>query len=189
VSPVKYELGFYIPEDDILHSHCREHLKSYLAHSICAVRAKLTVILLLAASWLTRSFPSPSGSQFGVTPPRRVFAPSYPVSYALAEAENSVSRDITNYTYILKDKMGLSTFGMYTTLASLKNAVFWDVTPCGSCKNRRFLGTYRLHQVHKNQRARNSIPPKRRLLQQPGGVTSQNTALFIVSAVKTSNLT
>jgi hypothetical protein len=28
VSPVKYELGFYIPEDDILHSHCRENLKS-----------------------------------------------------------------------------------------------------------------------------------------------------------------
>jgi hypothetical protein len=31
VSPVKYEPGFYIPEDDILHSHCREHLKSYTA--------------------------------------------------------------------------------------------------------------------------------------------------------------
>jgi hypothetical protein len=30
VSPVKYELGFYIPEDDIL-SHCRENLKSYIA--------------------------------------------------------------------------------------------------------------------------------------------------------------
>jgi hypothetical protein len=29
VSPVKYELGFYIPEDDILHSRCREDLKSY----------------------------------------------------------------------------------------------------------------------------------------------------------------
>jgi hypothetical protein len=26
VSPVKYELGFYIPEDDILHSHSRETL-------------------------------------------------------------------------------------------------------------------------------------------------------------------
>jgi hypothetical protein len=23
----------------------------------------------------------------------------------------------------------------------LKNAVFWDVTPCGFCKNRRFGGT------------------------------------------------
>jgi hypothetical protein len=24
---------------------------------------------------------------------------------------------------------------------SKKNGVFWDVTPCGSCKNRRFGGT------------------------------------------------
>jgi hypothetical protein len=29
VSPVKYELGFYIPEDDVLHSHRRGNLKSY----------------------------------------------------------------------------------------------------------------------------------------------------------------
>jgi hypothetical protein len=31
VSPVKYELGFYIPGDGILHSHRRENLKSYIA--------------------------------------------------------------------------------------------------------------------------------------------------------------
>jgi hypothetical protein len=31
VSPVKYELGFYIPEDSILHSHYREDLESYKA--------------------------------------------------------------------------------------------------------------------------------------------------------------
>jgi hypothetical protein len=29
VSPVRYELGFYIPEDGILHSQGRENLKSY----------------------------------------------------------------------------------------------------------------------------------------------------------------
>jgi hypothetical protein len=29
VSPVKYELGFYIPEEDILHSHRHENPKSY----------------------------------------------------------------------------------------------------------------------------------------------------------------
>jgi hypothetical protein len=28
---MKYELCSYIPEDDILHSHCRETLKSYAA--------------------------------------------------------------------------------------------------------------------------------------------------------------
>jgi hypothetical protein len=31
VSPVKYELGFYIPEDGILHTHRSENLKSYIA--------------------------------------------------------------------------------------------------------------------------------------------------------------
>jgi hypothetical protein len=31
VSPVKYELGSYIPEGDILHRHCLENLKSYIA--------------------------------------------------------------------------------------------------------------------------------------------------------------
>jgi hypothetical protein len=27
------------------------------------------------------------------------------------------------------------------TAATMKNVVFWDVTTCGSCKNRRFGGT------------------------------------------------
>jgi hypothetical protein len=31
VSPVKYELSFYISEDAILHSHRCENLKSYIA--------------------------------------------------------------------------------------------------------------------------------------------------------------
>jgi hypothetical protein len=31
VSPVRYEVGFYIPEDAILHGHSRENLKSYIA--------------------------------------------------------------------------------------------------------------------------------------------------------------
>jgi hypothetical protein len=40
----------------------------------------------------------------------------------------------------------------------MKNAVFWNMTPCGSCKNRRFGGMYRLHDHgEKNQRARNNV--------------------------------
>jgi hypothetical protein len=27
----------------------------------------------------------------------------------------------------------------------MKNAVFWDVMPCGSCKNQHLGGTYHLH--------------------------------------------
>jgi hypothetical protein len=46
------------------------------------------------------------------------------------------------------------------TSSSLKNGVFWVVTPCGSW-----------------------------FLQEPYGVTTQKTSFFIVTAVKTSNLT
>jgi hypothetical protein len=31
MSPVNYELNFYIPEDGILHSHRHENLKYYIA--------------------------------------------------------------------------------------------------------------------------------------------------------------
>jgi hypothetical protein len=40
-----------------------------------------------------------------------------------------------------------------STAVTMKKGVFWDVTPCDSCKNRRFGGTLRLlHQGYKNRR-------------------------------------
>jgi hypothetical protein len=36
VSSVRYELGFYVPEDSILHSPRRENFKSYIALTVCA---------------------------------------------------------------------------------------------------------------------------------------------------------
>jgi hypothetical protein len=40
-------------------------------------------------------------------------------------------------------------------MVTMKNAIFWDVTLCASCKNRCFRGTYCLHhQGDKNRRAR-----------------------------------
>jgi hypothetical protein len=39
VSPVKYELGFYIPEGDILYSDRREYLKFYsYSHELTGIR-------------------------------------------------------------------------------------------------------------------------------------------------------
>jgi hypothetical protein len=47
----------------------------------------------------------------------------------------------------------------------MKNDVFWDVAPCGSCEHLRFGGTYRLHhQSDKNRRTRSNVSPLRRLL-------------------------
>jgi hypothetical protein len=34
MSPVRYEVGFYIPEDDILNSDRRENLKSYIVDHV-----------------------------------------------------------------------------------------------------------------------------------------------------------
>jgi hypothetical protein len=97
VSPVKYELGFYIPEDGILHSHCREQLKSY-------------------------------------------------------------------YKVVHK---------------SQKNGVFWAITPCGSCKNGRFGGTWCLH----HQGDKNLVCSVRRLV-----VTGDVSSSSIVVRVNTKAL-
>jgi hypothetical protein len=89
----------------------------------------------------------------------------------------------------------------------MRNAVLWDVTPCGSCKNRCFGGTYHLHL----QGERFVSPFLRCVLgglrifhpedggdmflrnvgsykEQHGVFIPQKTAFFIVTAVKTSHL-
>jgi hypothetical protein len=85
----------------------------------------------------------------------------------------------------------------------MKNVVFWDLTPCGSCNSRRFGGTYHLHhQGDKNSRARNSVSsnqqskfadscrpsdvgdvtPKRRFLQEAHGVFFRIASIHIFNA-------
>jgi hypothetical protein len=50
------------------------------------------------------------------------------------------------------------------TAVTMKNVVFWDIMPCGSCKNGRFRGMYRLHyQDDKNRRARNNVSSNQQL--------------------------
>jgi hypothetical protein len=44
VSPLRYELGFYIPEDGILHSHSRENVKSYLIYVLYYTRSHVARI-------------------------------------------------------------------------------------------------------------------------------------------------
>jgi hypothetical protein len=58
-----------------------------------------------------------------------------------------------------ENKMQNATNGLITSLSKLskhysylKTGVYGVVTPCGSCKNRRFGGTWRLlHQGDKNR--------------------------------------
>jgi hypothetical protein len=76
----------------------------------------------------------------------------------------------------------------------MKSVVFWDETLCGSCKNRRFGGTYRtiirvkrISELGTTLAVTSSpilftlmilatVPPKRRFLQESHGVTTQKTA-------------
>jgi hypothetical protein len=68
-----------------------------------------------------------------------------------------------------------------TDVSEESGASFIKVTRIGE------LGT--TQAATSNRRTRTSFPPKRRFLQEPHGVTSQKTPFFIVTAVKTSNLT
>jgi hypothetical protein len=55
-------------------------------------------------------------------------------------------RDTILPTESFVNKLYFVRFEVFTAV-TMKNGVFWVVTPCGSCKNRRFGGTWRhLHQ-------------------------------------------
>jgi hypothetical protein len=61
----------------------------------------------------------------------------------------------------------------------MKNVVFWDVMPCGSCKNRRVRGTYHLHhQAEKNQGTKNNVSSNLQLK-----VAAKNPILLILSTL------
>jgi hypothetical protein len=67
VSPVKYEPGFYIPEDDILHSDCREHLRSRdVIHRFPTPKSiRSQLIPIIDPSTTATPFPSPRAERWG----------------------------------------------------------------------------------------------------------------------------
>jgi hypothetical protein len=97
------------------------------------------------------------------------------------------------------------------TAATMKNPIFWEVMPCGSCKNWRFrgriayiirvtriglLGTMLVVTSKRSKlrkilfspflspwRWRRYVHPKRRFLQEPCGITSQKTAFLNLLSV------
>jgi hypothetical protein len=68
VSPVRYELGFYIAEDGILHSHCRDNLKSYIHLFLSSGERKETVILLGLLELIPFNGPGPTSPDEGNRP-------------------------------------------------------------------------------------------------------------------------
>jgi hypothetical protein len=48
------------------------------------------------------------------------------------------------YRYLMETAGNYASFVRFEvfTAVTMQNSVFWDVTPCGSCKSRRFGGTW-----------------------------------------------
>jgi hypothetical protein len=101
---------------------------------------------------------------------------------------------------------GLTIARFVKTVRALKNGVFWDVTPCGSSKNRRFGGTCLvfLRSVRRLLVTASVVPSspivvnlmREALSSSKTSVLSRITRrnipekpFFIVTAAKTSNLT
>jgi hypothetical protein len=55
VSPVKYVLGFYVPEDDILHSDCRENVRTYMVIEIFVMGFELSFQILFFFKFTTKA--------------------------------------------------------------------------------------------------------------------------------------
>jgi hypothetical protein len=51
VFPVRYKLGFYIPEDGFLHNHRRENLSSYVTLTDWAVQRRCNVFPMRYELW------------------------------------------------------------------------------------------------------------------------------------------
>jgi hypothetical protein len=72
----------------------------------------------------------------------------------------------------------------FFTAVTLKNAVFWDVTPCGSCKDQLLSDNILPRKLNLSTLRTNVVlPPKRRLLQEPHGTTSQKTVFFMLEVL------
>jgi hypothetical protein len=104
VFPMRYELGFCIPEDCTLHSHRRENLKSYKYSSVRTPKADAVTL-----DSLLQSHPLHAGFLFGR------FCPEDRSGTFL---RNGCSHRDYTALYLRKCKH----------IYELKNGVFWDVT-------------------------------------------------------------
>jgi hypothetical protein len=69
----------------------------------------------------------------------------------LCSASISTTKEYTEWQEKCRNFMLDVRFEIFTAV-TMKNCVFWDVRPCGSCKNGRFGGTqHLLHQGDKNR--------------------------------------
>jgi hypothetical protein len=72
VSPVKYELSFYIPEDAILHSYRRENLKCYISVTVLLKRQVNPNMRLHPRQYIISVIATTREVFFEMLPPHRI---------------------------------------------------------------------------------------------------------------------
>jgi hypothetical protein len=182
MSPVRYELGFYIPEDGILHSQCSEEVRSYVTSSTTGLSH------FTRGSWA----PKPVAPKPAAVAPGARSLPSLRVTFSdschyhvtlerthgcrrserQSEGHQATDRPQPSEVWRLYEFIGPGEGrqcpnGVRHMFASWKNTGHLSGTNCirrvlhskplgvpwVSCKNRSFGGTYRLHyQDEKNRR-------------------------------------
>jgi hypothetical protein len=97
------------------------------------------------------------------------------ISFHLRLPSRVVQKFWINYFFIRSE---------VSNVITMKNAVFWDVTPCGFCKNRQFGGTYCLHHLRvTNRQARNNVSSVLRLLVTANDVPSSPILITLMMEV------
>jgi hypothetical protein len=139
-----------IPENIILHSHRRENLKSYK-------QITNRLVLMQDANSVGDSWGQPFTAEWDLKEVVLLyFSITLDISSKTADgiSRNAKSIPLQFVSHRKHTSRPLIIFSGNYALLFLKNALFWDVTPCGSCKIRGFGGKYRLHhQDGRNQRA------------------------------------
>jgi hypothetical protein len=156
------------PEDTILHSHRRENLKSYISYTSFDIFLQVRLVpqertVRYPANATSCKIISRFRQLSGIN---RIWATTFwkmvtDLCMSQKEAATPPSlgeRRANDFRMTIGCKrMVLYERSLFEKL-TLKTAVFWDVTPHGSCKNRQFGRTYRLHhQSEKNRRSRNNV--------------------------------
>jgi hypothetical protein len=133
----------------IIHSHRRENLKSYFL-LVSFVIGPLNYFLLKLTLYfnfiyflgLLREMVSPF-ARWTLTQENTNMKENqadFRVSSSV-RSHISWSSKVQNISFALVGTINIHVRFEVFTAVTMKNGVFWNVTPCGSCKNRRFGGT------------------------------------------------
>jgi hypothetical protein len=158
---LRYELGFYIPEDDILYSHRRENLifsfRKWVTFCVGNYAITLCSCIHVVNHVLVRAF---------IIRVKRTSELAIIISNSISFSNNKQIDNVVPSSLILYIPVMETTISSETSVVTRTNGI----------------------TSHKTAFFKNSteVPPKRRFLQEPHGVTSQKTPFFKILDVPKS---